>query len=406
MFSKKDWKYILLFGGAVLLMILSEVLTPKPIDWSRSYSKSDKKPYGNIILFEQLQQLFGEDNILINRVTAFEAQQAAAWDNYSSVFYLNETFEPSELETKMLLAWVDQGKQLFVAAREFSGVFADTLDLSTSYTVFKQPFKGESGTQTEKEEINFTNKNLKALSGYTYKSGTTNFYFNEFDSEITTVLGMDAKQHPNFIQIPYGDGMIYLHSNPLVFTNYNMLLENNHEYVSKALSYLPNEPLIWDEYYKSGREGSQSTMRFIFSQLALKWAWWLTLISMSVYVLFNIKRKQRIIPIFQPPSNTTLEFVETIGRLYYQNKDHKDLAQKKVLYFKDYIRIHFYMNIQHWSKQDIHHLAAKSGVEENQVQKLADLILSILNTAEKTSEEQLVKLNKEIDNFKKAVDLI
>lgn len=399
MFSKKDWKYIVLFAGAIVLLIVSELLTPKPIDWTRSYAKADKRPYGNYILFNSLDDIFGEHEVYVNQVTTYEAQQAGLWDNYRSILYINDNFEPSDLETEMLMDWVSEGNQVFIAARSFSGTFADTFNLEMSLQGYRQPFGGEEGVELENAGLNFVHPDLSTEEDFLYKRGTTNYYFDEYSDSITTVLGQDTDDYINYIQVKHGLGNFYLHSNPLVFTNYNLLLNNNYDYAARALSYLPEGPVIWDEYYKLGRAGAETPLRFILSQPALKWAWFLALGTLVGYVFFNMKRKQRIIPVLEPPNNSTLEFVETIGRLYYQNKDHHDLAKKKILYFKEYIRAHFFIAIYHWNQKEMELLAAKSGQPLERIEKLVNRIERILH-ASSISEADLIQLNTAIDRFK------
>ena len=53
------------------------------------------------------------------------------------------------------------------------------------------------------------------------------------------------------------------------------------------------------------------------------------------------KRKQRIIPVITPLKNTSLEFVETIGRLYYQKGTRSGIAHKKIIFFLDFIRTRY-----------------------------------------------------------------
>jgi hypothetical protein len=50
-------------------------------------------------------------------------------------------------------------------------------------------------------------------------------------------------------------------------------------------------------------------------------------------MIFTAKRRQKVIPIVRPPANEMLRFTQLIGNLYYQRKDHKDILQKKYLYF-------------------------------------------------------------------------
>jgi hypothetical protein len=70
------------------------------------------------------------------------------------------------------------------------------------------------------------------------------------DSVYTTVLGyhqFENKRRINFVKIQHGDGFFYLHTQPFVFTNYNLLKSGNATYAAHALSYLPDWDIIWDD---------------------------------------------------------------------------------------------------------------------------------------------------------------
>ena len=61
-------------------------------------------------------------------------------------------------------------------------------------------------------------------------------------------------------------------------------------------------------------------------------------------MVFEMKRKQRIIPVINPLANTTLEFVGTIGDLYYQSAEHKNIAEKRIHFLMDQIRAKYWIN--------------------------------------------------------------
>jgi hypothetical protein len=187
---------------------------------------------------------------------------------------------------------------------------------------------------------------------------------------------------------------------PLAYTNYNMLYQQNAQYISKTLSYLPLQHTYWHEYYKDFKTEPQTPLRYIISQPALKWALYLSLGALVLFIAFEAKRKQRIIPVIKPLTNTTLEFTETVGRLYFQYKDHKNIADKKITYFLDYLRTHFYVKTIEIDDSLYSKLADKTGIDKIEITKLFELITMISNKRN-VSEEDLLTLNSQIEQFQR-----
>jgi hypothetical protein len=187
---------------------------------------------------------------------------------------------------------------------------------------------------------------------------------------------------------------------PLAYTNYNMLYRQNAQYISKTLSYLPVQHTYWHEYYKDFKAEPQTPLRYIISQPALKWALYLSLGALVLFIAFEAKRKQRIIPVIKPLTNTTLEFTETVGRLYFQYKDHKNIADKKITYFLDYLRTHFYVKTIEIDDSLYSKLADKTGIDKIEITKLFELITMISNKRN-VSEEDLLTLNSQIEQFQR-----
>ncbi|MDT8348035.1 MAG: DUF4350 domain-containing protein, partial [Flavobacteriaceae bacterium] len=123
---------------------------------------------------------------------------------------------------------------------------------------------------------------------------------------------------------------------PQAYTNY-YLLNGNKDYAALSFSYIQHRSLYWDNYKKAGRIVITSPMRFVLSQTSLKWAYYLTIATLLVFVIFKAKREQRIIPVLAPLENSSVAFAKTVGSLYYQHKDYSDLIQKKTNYFLEFI---------------------------------------------------------------------
>lgn len=184
----------------------------------------------------------------------------------------------------------------------------------------------------------------------------------------------------------------------MVFTNFYMLRGESHRFVANAFSYLADGNIIWDEYYKVGRGEEATPLRFILSKTALKWAYGLTVLSLILFVIFEAKRKQRIIPVIKSPENVSLEFITTIGRLYFQHGDHGDLAYKKIIYFLEQVRSKYHLKTNDLNEEFITKLSEKSGVSKELTGKLIGLILKI-ESMDQIDEQTLHNLNSTIENF-------
>ncbi len=132
----------------------------------------------------------------------------------------------------------------------------------------------------------------------------------------------------------------------------------------------------------------------------LLWAFWLAVTGLLLYLLFNIKRKQRVINIIKPNANTTVTFTETVGRLYLQKKNNSHIAEKMITYFYEHIRNKYFIATATINDEFINSLSGKSGVSIEKTQQLFSLIERI-QSEENVDDAELLQLNTEIENFYK-----
>jgi hypothetical protein len=111
-----------------------------------------------------------------------------------------------------------------------------------------------------------------------------------------------------------------------------------------------------------------------------------------------MRRKQRIIPVLQKPKNDSLDFVQTIGRLYYDGKDHKDLAQKMGAHFLDHVRTRYKISTNVLDGAFINALREKSGYPVAKLTELVDFI-DVSGGDPHVSEKQLATFHKELEKF-------
>jgi len=396
---KKDWKYILYISAAFGLFVAVRMFSPKQYDWTITLAHDDKNPFGTYALNEVLPDLFPNKEIHHSYLTLYELKDSL--HRMGNIFIITQNFGPQmgaeDPDAKALLNHVNEGGTAFISANYFGSTLSDTLNLNTADYMFNNILKAEDSLS-----IHFANPALDTLQRFKFKSDVVHNYFTRFDTTRTTIVAKNEEGDPVTIRVSWGKGSLILNTTPVAFTNIYLLMGNKHDYIAKTLSYLPQNDIEWTEFYHLGRREAQTPLRVILTTEPLAWAYYLTITTLLLFMLFEMKRKQRIIPIQPPLANTTLEFVGTIGNLYYQSQEHKNVAMKRIAFLLENIRTKYYISTQLHDPGFIKTLSRKTGHTEESLFRLFTLIDAIQHQHE-ISTQQLMELNKQIDAFNTAL---
>ncbi|TYB77112.1 DUF4350 domain-containing protein [Bizionia myxarmorum] len=384
-------------GGIILLLMIAEVAKPKALNWRNSYSAADKIPLGCYVLFNDLKT-FTSNPLENSDKSLYETLNNNPDIQNTSLILINDYISVEDEGSDALLKFVENGNTVFISTGSMYGKLADTLNIKID-----QNYDGLFKLATKSV---FVNKNLKNNERI-FDDVIENTFFISIDTTKASVLGYmsdenHSKKEINFIKTPFGEngGTFYIHTNPFAFTNYH-LLNDKEDYAASVLSYLPeNNSILWDNYYKSGRKVIKSPLRFILTNSALKWSFYISLISLIIFVIFKGKRTQRIIPVVEPLKNSTVEFTQTIGDLYYQHGDYTNIIEKKITYFLEFIRASYYLETNEFSERFIQKLAVKSSNTVQETKSLIDLI-TFLKSKNNHTENELTALNRQIEHFTK-----
>lgn len=397
----KTLAIILVIAAAIVTIAISlDYSNRRTIDWEESFNEKSNKPYGVSVFYKELPKLFEGQKLKTVYYTPYNYFYANSEDGYGDNIaegnYIlvgnSDYLEVGDIEELLLFA--DRGNTLFLSDYTFPQTLLDTLNIKVEVVNNKDSIS----------QLSFKNPKLRSKNSIIDKSESSS-YFSEFEPETYNALGF-ANNNPeliNFLEIPFGNGIVYLHLEPKVFTNYNILTDKRYRYTEGALSYLPNATIYFDSYTKYfnsqyGDAEEKSDLSWFLEQPAFKWAWYLTLILTLLFMIFNAKRRQRIIPIVKPLENTTIGFVKTISNLYYETQDHKNLIDKKITYFLEKIRSDYNLDTTNLNEEFIARLAQKSGKRKETVKKTINYI-NWLRTKNEFFEENLLKLNKHIEEF-------
>lgn len=388
--------YLLVSTVVLIAYLLVQYYQPQPTNWAPTYLKEDKIPFGEYILHQRLKDVMPSTLVKISDLPVYNTLKNKTYHKTNYLIIASEV-KFDKLDYVQLVKFMKSGNHVFIAARYLDENLEDTLKLHIVEDYSSYYIKGQSSNYP----INFTNPALKSNKDYLFDKNTASSYFSRIDTARAIMLGTNRNGYANFVKYNFGKGALYILPNPQIFSNYNLLNSRRAEYAAKVLSYLsPGGELIWDEYNTRGKGESQSVLRVFFKYKELRWAYYIALFSLVFYVLFEVKRRQRIIPLIEPLRNTSVEFAEVVGQVYYQQRDNRDLAEKKISYLLEYIRSKYRLKTIDLNNEFIETLIRKTGAAEETIKELFKIIKTI-QMGEGVSDVQLISLNKLIEQFYK-----
>lgn len=393
--------YVGILVVIILIAMSAEISKPTPMDWRETYNERQTNPYDLQIFHKELANILDTASIKNIYRTPYEYFKGKYdWDAYKYKIegtYINiipEFFtDDSSIDELIDFAW--EGNTVFISAHEMPWYLKDSLKFSIKYDY----------KISTKATLSFSNKNLRS-NEITIEQGIKNIYFTKIDTLSTIVLGRQKfdndSTYVNFIKIPVGNGSFLLHTQPVAFTNFHLLKDDHYKYSEGALGYIPKKDVFFDSSNKirTGEGTSDSSLRFILDQPALRWAWCLALLFLVIFILFNVKRKQRIVKVVNPLENTTVDFTKTIGNLFYETKDHENVVHKKITYFLEFLRTEYLMDTQVLDEKFSTRLRQKSGKSEEEIERLVKL-LNILQKKTNFDQHDVLNITKVIENFRR-----
>jgi hypothetical protein len=382
------------------LLILVFSVKNKKMDERITLKQSDKIPYGTAAARELLPSIFPNAAIYYNKL------YPAYWDSLDmeqgnqAVIMMADQFNADEDEISRLISFVKKGNYVFIVAKSFS--YEAVQDFHISYnenTIDQLMNREEDSLRVRLEKPVFANDRFYLYPGKKYESS-----IYALDTVRSRVLGRGENGRPNFIQMQSGRGSVFIHVAPLAFSNYFLLHKDNVGYYQAALSVIPSSVIkvLWNEYYlvkpKGTKDKEPNWLGVLMKYPAFQWALITGMITLLIFVLLGMRRMQRMIPARVRPQNDSLDFIKTMGRLYYDKRDHKNLAKKMATYFLDHVRSNFKLSTYTLDEEFARNLHYKSGYPEQEIVQLVRFI-NDLDGLPALSDSQLTHFHKQLELF-------
>lgn len=439
-----------------VLFCLLQVNLPKKFVWSPTFSHVDKQPFGCFVFDSVLTQSL-PNGYHVTKKTFFQLDQEHAKEKISVLMVVDQQ-NLKQLDVKYLCNIARRGGKVMVVAsssfddgrnadtvvvdeleRTFNvriedgtyfslrGILAglkahdndmydtiywnnrETMYAAQSYRMFYNMVGGTLFVDSvpKVKRLAYT----LSTAGYDYKLDS--LYVGDFTSFDTIVDEKERieridtfaiKKVPTAVSVPYGKGEVIFVSSPLLFTNYGMLEGNTFVYIFRLMSYLADLPVYRTEAYVKTDAmlvAEQSPFREFIKRPPLRWALYLALLGVVLFMIFTARRRQRVIPIMSKPANRSLEFIQLIGTLYYQRKDHVDLVRKKFKLFAEELRKTAGVDISDVNTDDREYLllAEKTGMNSDRLKKVIRQIRLVLHSEGNISVEEMRSLIDAMDTI-------
>ncbi len=397
---------ITLYGAFLLLLVIlcasCKVQPPVIPSLKESFSKKDKNPFGTYVFYNQLKQLFYHNELHTKREN-FENVWQNISDTASIYISVSKNLFLSEAGQKAMLSYVNNGNTMFISSENIDSSLLDSLGCKAG----QLNLSDEELANMQYTYVKMDTAFYADTRPYTYFYFPLNNHYKQYDTSITNVLGINKFGKANFIEVFYGKGRFYLHCEPRVFSNYFLLQNKNYQYLQDVFAFTNATPehVYWDDYYNKKNyppsgQGSKNAFQLLLQYPATARALWLALLLLAFYILFGGKRRQRIVATIVTNTNSTVAFTETVGRLYLQKKDNRNMADKLIMYFQEHIRKQYYLNTSQVNDDFITTLSRKVNVQKEITEALFKTI-SLVQNATVISDQQLLLLNQQIEKFYK-----
>jgi hypothetical protein len=402
-------KYILL-GVVVIaigaLLYFNQKKEKKRFDWRETYAEKSKEPFGTAVVRSLLKSYFTNDSLTdLKEPIKKSLPNPDSLKAPATYMFMGDGFYADTADIDKLLLFTYEGNKAFIAANAVPNyllerVFKDSCeDEYETYNSFREEY-------SDSIDLNFNHPQLVENKAFAFEFIIAEkkyphdwSYIDTLRGECTegakniTPLGFfknnntkfkDDNVFVNFIKVPYGRGSVFIHTNPIVFTNFHLLDSTKARYVAKSFSHLTAGAIYWDTKSRTSRDvvrrmnGSNTRLqkdgplKYILEQPALRWAWFIFLSLIGLYLFFGSKRRQRTIPILEEKSNTSLEFIQTIGQMYFRTGEHVRLCEMMMKQFQTFVRERYGLTSREMNNEFVETLSAKAGIPFEHIKKIVN----------------------------------
>lgn len=420
----------LLFG--LVTFLLFEFKEVPDVNWRKTYLPTSKEPYGTWMFRQMLDERYGADNVY-DRYKEIELSEIDTTEK-ALLFMIGRSIDLDYTETNSLGEFINAGHDIFISSSRLNFnydwgptdyrvrykqdtsinmIYPSYSDNSYQYTFRDRSFEASSNQYYRY----FLSGDLKTHSD----SSHTKLLLKEIElsQEIQDILTSE-EEDIEVTETDYGyiigitedslgilkewhfegGGFVNIHLMPDIFTNDAAHQIDYLDHFNEVIGQFSYDKIIFEHpsFNTEKTDERESPIQFILGDTSLKKAYYLLLVAALLFILFRGKRKQKVIPTIAENKNTSLEYINTLGRLYeYQNQPRKLVTHMANIFHHDIKKKYFIdRNDPEFNKK----LAAKSKIPKADIDIIMRTFETIM-TRYDFNDNDLSLLYRRIDTFYK-----
>lgn len=362
---------------SIVLYWYIKTYSPK-YKWNENYINTSEQPYGLKLCYELLSQSSGNKKFITINKNFKEV--LAKEDSSALYFFAGDKFICDSVNSLALLDFVHRGNNAFIsnihAEHHLYSFLTDGKYPCLYYNTWHDKYIDIKFDSVPENTFIFNHKTGMNLTKYQWVG-----YDSVFVADTLSLFGFQKVSsfiygYVDCFRIKYGKGWFIIHHNPILFSNYYLSQVVGLKYINHLLTPYKKSKILWDEFSKTSDYGSngnqkfKTPLRFILSEKSLRWTWYLIIIFVLLFVIFNSKRKQAYIPLLPENKNMTTEFINSVAILHYQNKSADYLADEVLKQFLTFVKNKYDISPNLKKNEIAKLLAPLSGISEEKLNEL------------------------------------
>lgn len=381
-------------------------------NWEVKFQPFDKNPRGTYLFHRILQTHIGKKDIYVAETPDQLDSIHAIAKGKKTYLFVGNIFGMETEALDSVLKRVEEGSDIFISFHQITNNVANKffkeLDFRNDYDAFETVYVGN----TKYEMLNIYEKDTVACEWLAYGEVNT----RGASKSLSSFMEMD-----NFIEIKMGKGRAFLHTNPMMFFNYQLKRTDGFGYTRYVIDFLSKKQHVVlmelgrmpdnygdnDTSDNTGKDGKEDTsyLKFILSNPYLRMALLLLIAGVILYIIFRSRRKRPAVPFVDKKKDMTLAFAETITSIYFAKRNPYGLLQVQRKNFYANISKHFFVDLnRREGDRELIILSEKSNKPLEEIKRL----VAVLETKEASSvtEHAISEIAKKQRQFYKDVGII